>query len=91
MRQAMKNFAKISQVRRPTVRIAVIDSDSLRFVGFRELLSSESDFDIQSVSLSEIGTHQDVDIVLLGSIPGKSVIEVLTTVKALRPGLDVIE
>jgi DNA-binding NarL/FixJ family response regulator len=90
MRQAIKNFAKVSQVRRTTVRIAVIDSDSLRFVGFRELLSSESDFDIQSVSLSEIGTHQDVDIVLLGSIPGKSVMEVLTTVKALRPGLGVI-
>ena len=90
MRQTIKNFAKVSQVRRTTVRIAVIDSDSLRFVGFRELLSSESDFDIQSVSLSEIGTHQDVDIVLLGSIPGKSIIEVLTRVKALRPGLDII-
>jgi DNA-binding NarL/FixJ family response regulator len=77
-------------VRKTTVRIAVIESDSLRFVGFRELLSSESDFDLESVSLSEIGAYQDVDVVLLGSISGKSVIEVLTTVKALRPGLDVI-
>jgi DNA-binding NarL/FixJ family response regulator len=90
MRQIIKNFSKISQVRKATVRIVVIDSDPLRFVGFRELLSSESDFDLQSIPLSEIGTSQEVDVVLIGSHPGKSVIEVLTTVKAFRPGLDVI-
>ena len=85
MRQIIKNFSKTSQVRKATVRIAVIDSDPLRFVGFRELLSSESDFDLQSIPLSEIGTSQEVDVVLIGSHPGESVIEVLTTVKALRP------
>jgi hypothetical protein len=56
-----------SQVKKTTVRIAVIDSDPLRFVGFRALLSSESDFELQSVSLTEIGTHQEVDVVLQSS------------------------
>jgi DNA-binding NarL/FixJ family response regulator len=79
-----------SQIKKTTVRIAVIDSDPLRFVGFRALLSSESDFELQSVSLTEIGTHQEVDVVLLGSHPGGNVLEVLTTLKALRPGLAVI-
>jgi DNA-binding NarL/FixJ family response regulator len=72
------------------VRIAVIDNDPLRFVGFRALLSSESDFELQSVSLTEIGTNQEADIVLLGRHPGKSVIDVLTTMRAFRPDLDVI-
>jgi DNA-binding NarL/FixJ family response regulator len=90
MRQIIKNFAKASQVRKRTVRIAVIDSDPLRFVGFRELLSSQSDFDLRSVSLSEIGTCQEVDIVLIGSHPRKSIIEMLSAVKALRPNVDVI-
>jgi DNA-binding NarL/FixJ family response regulator len=90
MRQIIKNFTQTSQVKKRTVRIAVIDSDPLRFVGFRELLSSQSDFDLQSVSLSEIGTYQEADIVLIGSHPGKSVIEMLAAVKALRPSLDVI-
>jgi DNA-binding NarL/FixJ family response regulator len=81
---------KAAPVRTTTVRIAVIDSDPLRFVGFRELLSSQSDFDLQSVSLSEIGTCRDVDVVLIGSHPGKSVIEMLAAVKARRPSLDVI-
>ena len=79
-----------SQVRRATVRIAVIESDPLRFVGFRALLSSESDFELRSLSLTEIGTHEEVDLVLLGRHPGKSVIDVLTKTKALRCGLDVI-
>jgi DNA-binding NarL/FixJ family response regulator len=81
---------KNGQVMKTMVRIAVVDSDPLRFVGFRALLSSQADFDLQSVSLAEISTHQGADIVLLGSHPGKNVIEVLATLKALRPNLDVI-
>jgi DNA-binding NarL/FixJ family response regulator len=72
------------------VVIAFIYSYPLRFVGFRELLSSQSDFDLQSVALSEIGTYQGADIVLIGSHPGRSVIEMMAAVKALRPSLDVI-
>ena len=81
---------KDSQAKKTLVRIAVVDSDPLRFVGFRALLSSETDFDLQSVALAEISTYEGADIVLLGSHHGKNVIEVLTTLKALRPGLDVI-
>jgi DNA-binding NarL/FixJ family response regulator len=81
---------KISEVGKATVRIAVIDSDPVRLVGFRALLSAESDCEVQSVTLAEIATNREADIVLLGSHPGKNVIDLLTTVKALRPGLDVI-
>src|SRR6266567_2366485 len=72
------------------IGIAVVDSDPLRFVGFRALLSSESDFDLQSVSLTEVGTRQGVDVTLLGGHPGRNVIELLTTMKTARPGLNVI-
>jgi DNA-binding NarL/FixJ family response regulator len=81
---------KTPQVREKMVRIAVIDSDPLRFVGFRVLLSAESDFELHSVALAEIGAPEAADVVLLGSHPGKSVVEVLTTVRAFRPGVDVI-
>jgi hypothetical protein len=36
-----------SKVSKTMVRIAVIDSDPLRFIGFRALLNSEPDFDLQ--------------------------------------------
>ena len=81
---------KTSKVGKPIVQIVVIDSDSVRFIGFRALLSSESDFDIQSIALAEIGTHQGADVALLGSHPGKNVIGDLTALKTLRPMLDVI-
>jgi len=81
---------KTSQVRKARVRIAVIDSDPLRFVGFQALLSAESDFELESVALAEIGAQEAADLVLLGSHPGNSVIDVLTTVNTLRPGLNVI-
>jgi DNA-binding NarL/FixJ family response regulator len=90
IQEMIKNLMETSKVSKTMVRIAVIDSDPLRFIGFRALLSSESDFDLQSVSLAEIGTHQGADAILLGSHLGKNVIEVLTTLKALRPSLDVI-
>ena len=67
---------KNGQVMKTMVRIAVVDSDPLRFVGFRALLSPQADFDLQSVSLAEIGTHQGADMVLLGSHPGKNVVDV---------------
>jgi DNA-binding NarL/FixJ family response regulator len=81
---------KTHQVRNKMIRIAVIDSDPLRFVGFRALLSAESDFELRSVALAEIGEPEAADLVLLGSHPGKSFVEVLTAVRAFRPGVDVI-
>ncbi len=81
---------KKSQAKRTLIHIAVVDSDPLRFVGFRSLLSSEADFDLQSVSLVEMASHQDIDVVLLGSHPGKNVVDVLGTVKAVRPGLKIV-
>ena len=81
---------KNSEQQQAMVRIAVVDSDPLRFVGFRALLSAESDFDLQSVSLAEIALHPDIDVVLLGSHPGKNVIELLNNIRALRLRLNVI-
>jgi DNA-binding NarL/FixJ family response regulator len=81
---------RISHVKKAMIRIAAVDTDPLRFIGFRTLLSSESDFDVQSVSLNEIESDQDVDVVLLGSRPGKNAFEVLSTMRAIRLGLHVI-
>lgn len=81
---------KKSHANKTIIHIALIDSDPLRFVGFRALLSAEPDFDLQAVSLSEINAHPCVDIVLLGSHPGRNAIEILTTLKNLRPNLNVI-
>jgi hypothetical protein len=40
--EIMKRYEKKESM----IRIAVVDSDPLRFVGFQALLSAESDFDL---------------------------------------------
>src|SRR6516164_1320005 len=72
------------------IRVAVIESDPLRLVGLRACLSSESDFELSSTSLSEAGARQNIDLVLLGSHIGSNLFEVVATLKATRPGLRII-
>jgi DNA-binding NarL/FixJ family response regulator len=86
----MRHHSSMKKVSKATIRIAVIDSDPVRFIGFRALLSAESDFELQSVALAEIGAQEAADLALLGSHPGKSVIDVLATVREFRPDLNVI-
>jgi DNA-binding NarL/FixJ family response regulator len=69
------------------IRIAVVDGDPLRYIGFHACLSSEPDFEIQSASLKEISSLQGIDIVLLASHVGTNAVELLTTFRAVRPDL----
>src|SRR5207245_5457738 len=42
---------KAAPAKKPSIRIAVVESDPMRFVGFRALLDSEPDFELISASL----------------------------------------
>jgi DNA-binding NarL/FixJ family response regulator len=72
------------------MRVAVIESDPLRFVGLRACLDSESDFELTSTSLPEAGAQQNIDLVLLGTHVGANLAEIVATLKAVRPGLRII-
>jgi len=74
----------------PFIRIAVLDSDPLRFIGFRSLLDREPDFDLIPVSVSEIGTQQGIQVALLGSRPGENLFDLMDKLKAIRPDLRVL-
>ena len=43
------------------IRIAVVESDPLRFVGFRALFDSEPDFELVSASLAELAIMPEID------------------------------
>jgi hypothetical protein len=43
---------KAAVARKPLIRVAVVESDPLRFVGFRALFDSEADLELVSASLS---------------------------------------
>jgi DNA-binding NarL/FixJ family response regulator len=79
-----------SLLKRQPIRVAVIESDPLRFAGLRTCLRAESDFELSSFSLSEAGAQQNIDLVLLGSHIGSNLFEVVATLKAARPDLRII-
>jgi DNA-binding NarL/FixJ family response regulator len=72
------------------IRVAVVESDPLRFIGFRSLFDGEKDLELFSCSLQEIGTRKDMDLVLLGSRNGQNLFDLMASLKASRPDLRII-
>jgi DNA-binding NarL/FixJ family response regulator len=84
----MKSAA--APARKPVIRIAVVESDPLRFVGFRALFDSESDLELLSASMSDIAVQPNIDLVLLGNRAGQNLFDVMASLKATRPDLRII-
>src|SRR6266576_1651827 len=76
----MKSAA--APAKKTPIRIAVVESDPLRFVGFRALFDSESDFQLISASLPDIGTLQDIELILLGNRNGQNLFDVMASLQA---------
>jgi len=81
---------KAAVARKPLIRVAVVESDPLRFVGFRALFDSEPDLELVSATLPDLGQLQDVDLVLLGNRAGQNLFDVMASMKAVRPDLRII-
>ena len=81
---------KTAPTRKPAIRVAVVESDPLRFVGFRALFDSEPDFELVSAALADISVMQDIDLVLLGNRSGQNLFDVMASMKAARPDLRII-
>ena len=59
----MKPVAKKHE--KPRIRIAVVEGDPLRFIGFRAIFDSEPQFELVSATLPEIATIVSIDLILL--------------------------
>jgi DNA-binding NarL/FixJ family response regulator len=81
---------KTALAKKTPIRIAVVESDPLRFVGFRALFDNETEFELISATLAEIGTTPAVDLVLLGNRNGQNLFDVMASLKATRPDLRII-
>jgi DNA-binding NarL/FixJ family response regulator len=81
---------KAARAKRPLIRIAVVESDPVRLVGFRALFDSEPDFELISASLPDVNTQQNVDLVLLGDRSSQNLLDVLASLKAAHPHLRII-
>jgi DNA-binding NarL/FixJ family response regulator len=81
---------KPAPAKKPRIKIAVVESDPLRFVGFRALFDSETDLDISAASLTELASNGAMDLVLLGSRNGQNLFDAMAGLKASRPDLKII-
>lgn len=81
---------KPAVARKPIIRVAVVESDPLRFVGFRALFDSEPDFELVSATLPELSVEKNIDLVLLGSRGGQNLFDQMATLKAARPDVRII-
>jgi DNA-binding NarL/FixJ family response regulator len=75
---------------KPLVRVAVVDSDPLRLIGFRTLLKSERDFDLTYVSGSKVEHADDIDVILLGNRRDRDLFDDVARLKASCPRVQVI-
>ena len=81
---------KAAVARKPTIRVAVVESDPLRFVGFRALFDSEPDLELVSASLADLGQLNAIDLVLLGNRNGQNLYDIMASMKAVRPDLRIL-
>jgi DNA-binding NarL/FixJ family response regulator len=81
---------KAAPAKKTPIRIAVVESDPLRFVGFRALFDSESDFELISATLPDISSLENIDLILLGNRSGQNLFDVMASLKATRPDLRII-
>jgi DNA-binding NarL/FixJ family response regulator len=85
-----RNPVKAARARKPLIRIAVVESDPLRLVGFQALFDSASGFKLVSASLPDTRGLQNVDLVVLGSRNTQTLLDLMTSLKAARPDLHII-
>ncbi len=76
--------------KKPQIRIAVVESDPLRLVGFRSLFDAQPDLSMVAATLADLSTRDDVDLVLLGGRGGQNLFDLMAGLKVSRPDLRII-
>ena len=72
------------------IRIAMVENDPLRFIGFRALFDGDPDFELRSCSSTSVFNYHDYDLVLIGSRTGPAMYEIMAALKALEPSVRII-
>jgi DNA-binding NarL/FixJ family response regulator len=80
---------KNSSSKKKSVRIGILDSDPVRYVGFASLLSGARDFDVQPVSMADLAQVQ-LDILLVTRDPRRNATDVLAYVRVQRPDVRIV-
>ena len=72
------------------IRLAVVEADPLRFVGFRALFEDDPHFALKSCTPASIFQTHGYDVVLIGSRTGPAMYEIMAGLKSLNPSVRMI-
>jgi len=72
------------------VRIAVVEGDPLRFLGFRAIFSSEADFQVHASTVASLIKFPNEDVVLMTANKGAAFYAAMSAFRAARPGLRIL-
>lgn len=86
----MKKSTAAKEARKPSIRVAVIEPDPLRLVGFRALFDTEPDLELVAATNQSVVTEPQIDLALLGSHGTQNLFDLMAQLKAARPGLRLI-
>lgn len=76
--------------RKPKIRVAVLEPDPLRLVGFRALFDTEPDLELVAATQTSVISEPEIDLCLLGSHGTQNLFDLMAGLKASRPGLRIL-
>jgi len=85
-----KPLAKKKATAEEPIRVAVLESDPLRFVGFRALFGGGAEFHIRSSTVPLILKALEDDVVLMTRNRGAGFYSAMTALKTVRPSVRII-
>jgi DNA-binding NarL/FixJ family response regulator len=85
-----RNLVRAARARKPLIRVALVESDPLRVVGFRAFFDAASGFELVSASLRDGGALQSIDLVLLSNCRVQNRVDLIAILKGTRPDLRII-
>jgi DNA-binding NarL/FixJ family response regulator len=84
----MKSTAK--QIPTRIIRVALVENDPLRSVGFRALFDEDPGFAVKAFTPASIFKVRGYDVVLIGSRTGPAMYDIMTGLKSLNPSVRMI-
>lgn len=82
--------AKPVRAHKSKIRVAVLEADPLRLIGFRSLFDNEPDLELVAATTASIASEPEIDLALVGSHGTQNLFDLLAGMKAARPGLRIL-
>ena len=75
---------------RSSIRVAVVESDPVRYLGLRAIFSSESDIQVRTASVPSLVDRRTDEVVIMAVDRGAAFYAGMSALKAVHPGIRII-